>query len=93
MLQELMKPEAYPPEIRKVLMQSPRIERAICNRWMLGWPGRVQKLIETGEYLPALKEQYNLELDAIAENADNSLSETEKAELAGLSLECPIAET
>lgn len=93
MLQELMKPEAYPPEIRKVLQEPNWIRRAIANRWILGWPGRVKRLIETGEYLPALLEQEEQEADALAENADNSLSPTEKAQLAGLSLECPIAET
>ncbi len=92
-MQPLMQPKVYPPELRHELMKSGRIMRAIANRWILGWPGRVKKLIELNEYLPALKEQTELELDAIAENADSWLTETEKVQLAGLSLECPIPRT
>jgi hypothetical protein len=49
-------------------------------------------LINTHQYLPALRAQLEAELDALAENADNWLSETEKVQLAGLSLECPLPE-
>ena len=86
-MQELIKPQDYQAEIRRELQLSGRIERAICNRWMLGWPEQVKKLIETGEYLTVLKQQAEWEMDAIAENTDNWLSETEKVQLAGLSLE------
>lgn len=56
----------------------------------LGWPGRVQALIKAGDYLPALEARYQAELDALADNADPTLAEHEKVELAGLSLECPL---
>lgn len=87
----LVKPQAYPPAIRMEIGQMGRIATDIANRWMLGWPKRVEKLIQTGEYLPALREQRELEVDVLVENRDTHLTETEKVQLAGLSLECPVA--
>lgn len=88
----LVNEKAYPPEIRREIERMGRIGWQIADRWMLGWPGRVKELIRTGEYLPVLQAQREAELDALAENADNSPSETEKVQLAGLSLECPHVE-
>jgi hypothetical protein len=84
--------KAYPPEILREVRSIGRIGWQIADRWMLGWPERVQALINTHQYLPALRAQLEAELDALAENADNWLSETEKVQLAGLSLECPLPE-
>lgn len=89
---ELMKREIYPKGMSLEIERMGRIAVNIANRWVLGWPGRVKKLISQGVYLQTLREQRELELDAIAENLDTHLTETEKAQLAGLSLECPIAE-
>lgn len=91
-MQPLIKPNEYPPAIRMEISRMGRIATAIANRWMLGWPGRVKKLITTRQYLPALVYQHEQEVDALAENPDNWLTETEKVQLAGLSLECPLAE-
>lgn len=88
----LVNEKAYPPEILQEVRDMGRIGWQIADRWMLGWPKRVQALIKKHQYLPALRAQREAELDALAENADNWLSETEKAQLAGLSLECPLAE-
>jgi hypothetical protein len=51
-MQELVKPNAYPPEVRaKLLAMSSQTAREIANRWMLGWPKRVQRLIAENYYL------------------------------------------
>lgn len=92
-MQPLVRPAAYPPAIRREIAQLGRIGTAIANRWMLGWPERVKALIAAGQYLPALTAQHEAELDALAENAENWLSEMEKVQLAGLSLECPLPES
>jgi hypothetical protein len=90
MTMPLVNEKAYPPRIRDEILDRGRIARQIADRWMLGWPQRVQALIQAEQYLPALTAQREAELDALAENADNWLSETEKVQLAGLSLECPF---
>lgn len=87
---EIVNEAANPAGIRKALDDASRIKIQIANRWMLGWPGRVQALIKAGDYLPALEARYQAELDALADNADPTLAEHEKVELAGLSLECPL---
>lgn len=87
---EIVNEAMYPAAVLAELRRSGRIKRQIANRWMLGWPGRVKELIKTNQYLPALEAQYQAELDALADNADPTLAEHEKVELAGLSLECPV---
>lgn len=87
---EIVNEAAYPGAILAELKRSGRIKRQIANRWLLGWPGRVKELIKAGQYLQALEAQYQAELDALADNADPTLAEHEKVELAGLSLECPL---
>ncbi len=90
-MQELVKPNAYPPEVRaKLLALSSQTAREIANRWMLGWPKRVQRLIVENYYLEALADQTEQEEQAKMDTSLNHLSSWEKAQVWGLSLEPPI---
>lgn len=62
----------------------------LANRWMLGWPEKVQALIESQEYQAAFEMQLGQEIEAEANAAQyNHLSNWEKQELAGLSASPP----
>lgn len=90
-MQALYKPNAYPPEVReKLLAMSSQTAREIANRWMLGWPKRVQRLIEEAYYLEALADQTEQEERAKMDTSLNHLSSWEKAQVYELSLEPPI---
>ena len=89
-MQELIKPNAYPPEVREPLLAMSQTAREIANRWMLGWPKRVERLIAEHFYLNALAEQTRWEEKAKMDTSLNHLSSWEKAQEWGLSLEPPI---
>lgn len=80
-MQDLVKPNAYPPEIRAQLLTLSQTAREIANRWMLGWPKRVQRLIEEQEYLDALMYQTEQEERAKQDTSLNHLSSWEKAQV------------
>lgn len=89
-MQELIKPNAYPPEVRTQLLTMSQTAREIANRWMLGWPKRVQRLIEEHYYLEALAEQTRWEEKAKMDTSLNHLSSWEKAQVWELPMEPPI---
>jgi hypothetical protein len=84
-MQALYKPTQYPPEIRRALKLMPSLATEIANRWALGWPEAVQRLVEAGEYLEALKAQEEQEREVLSEPGNNHLARHEIAELYGLS--------
>ena len=89
-MQELVKANAYPSEVRaKLLAMSSQTAREIANRWMLGWPKRVQRLIAENYYLEALADQTEQEERAKMDTSLNHLSSWEKAQVWELSLEPP----
>lgn len=88
-MQELYRPKAYPAAIKAELDKAPPLMIEIANRWMLGWPKRVKALIETGEYLEALRSQEDSERTAISAPGTNHLARHEAAELYGLTMEPP----
>jgi len=90
-MQELIQPNAYPADVRaKLLAMSSQTAREIANRWMLGWPKRVQRLIEAHYYLEALADQTEQEERAKMDTSLNHLSNWEKAQVYELSLAPPI---
>ena len=85
--------EAYPPEILAMIEAGRNHLISVANRWMMGWPERVQALIETGEYWEALYGQTEKEIDALAESKPKqvyNLAPWEIVEQAGLSLAPPV---
>ena len=89
-MQALYKPNAYPPEVRaKLLAMSSQTAREIANRWMLGWPKRVRRLIAENYYLEALADQTEQEERAKMDTSLDHLSSWEKAQVLELSLAPP----
>jgi hypothetical protein len=91
-MQDLVKPNAYPPEIRTQVLAMSQTAREVANRWMLGWPKRVQTLIRSGYYLEALEGQAEQEERAKMDTSLNHLSSWEKAQVWELSLEPPASD-
>lgn len=91
-MQDLVKPNAYPADVRARLLAMSPTAREVANRWMLGWPKRVQKLIRSGYYLEALANQAAEEERAKADTSLNHLSNWEKAQVWELSLEPPASD-
>lgn len=86
----LSRTEIYPPEVRTAI--SSPLATEIANRWILGWPGKVHKMLKDRTCLELLQSQEQQELRALS-NPDNwHLAHLEIAELYGLSLS-PPAET
>jgi hypothetical protein len=89
MMQDVYKRKAYPPEILRAVLNSGRLGIELANRWMLGWPESVQKLIAAGEYEAAFKYQLEQEIDALAESTATHLTPTEIIAVAGLAMGPP----
>lgn len=88
-MEELYRSKTYSPEIRAAIKKLPPLATEIANRWMLGWPGAVKALLESGEYLAALKEQERQERKVLAEPGNSHLARHEIAQEYGLSLAPP----
>ncbi len=88
-MQDLYKLKEYPEDLRSLITQS-RMGVELANRWMLGWPEKVQALIEAQEYQAAFEMQLEQEIEAEANAAQYShLSSWEKREVLGLSASPP----
>lgn len=88
-MQHLVNPKAYPPDVREKVLAMSQTAREIANRWILGWPKRVEYLIRTEFYLEALEEQTRQEERAKMDTSMNHLSSWEKAQVYELSLAPP----
>ena len=89
-MQEIYRKKAFTPEALIAVRNGGRLGAALANRWMLGWPETVQKLMEAGEYVEAFKRELNLELDALTSAQDSShLAEMEIIAMAGLAMGPP----
>ncbi|MDP3333211.1 MAG: hypothetical protein Q8S55_14735 [Methylococcaceae bacterium] len=66
-MQELYKPKAYPLAIRQAIMSQSSLGVAIANRWMLGWPKRVEKLLVENQYQTYFLSQVETERQALVE--------------------------
>jgi hypothetical protein len=92
-MQNLYNPDGYPPALRSRLKKMPPLALEIANRWMLGWPERVQALIQAGEFLPALMAQEQEERRVLASETATHLARHEILQEWGLSLEPPQTST
>ena len=64
-MQALLKPGKYPMEVRKAIFSQSALGMAIANRWMLGWPKRVDSLLVEAEYQAAFLTQVETERQAL----------------------------
>jgi hypothetical protein len=92
-MQSLYKPKAYPEPMRSEMQAMSDTAIEVANRWMLGWPGRVKGLIESGEFLEALKDQEQKEIAVKLDKSLMHLSSWEKNEVMGLTDEPPYPTT
>ena len=89
MMQDVYRKKAYPQDVLVKIRNSGRLGIGLANRWMLGWPEGVQRLLVAGEYLAAFERQLNLELDALAESTTTHLAPMEIIAMAGLAMGPP----
>ncbi|MDR1935975.1 MAG: hypothetical protein LBS49_10460 [Candidatus Accumulibacter sp.] len=89
--ERLINSESYPEHILERLAESEDLSISIANRWMLGWPKRVETLLETIDYWPALMQQTELEAELIAEAEHLNLSPWEVKDLAGIDPAPPVS--
>jgi hypothetical protein len=69
MLQEIVNLKAYTPDVVLQIESMGEFAISIANRWMLGWPDRVNALLRAGAYLDCLKSQLDQEKDIVANEA------------------------
>jgi hypothetical protein len=89
-MQEIYQKKVYSPAILLAVRNSGRMGIELANRWMLGWPESVQKLIAAGEYVAAFKYQLEQEIDALAKSTAMYLTPTEIIGVAGLAMGPPM---
>ena len=89
-MQSLYNPDIYSDQVREMILQSGEIGMEIANRWMMGWPKRVVKLLVEDMYEEVFEYQLLQEQDAIARASNLShLAPMEIVVVSGLSLEPP----
>ena len=89
-MQSLYNPNIYTDEVREMILQSGEIGIEIANRWMMGWPKRVVKLLAEDMYEEVFEYQLLQEQDVIARASNLShLAPMEIIVMSGLSLEPP----
>ena len=64
-MQALLKPGKYPMEVRKAIFSQSALGMAIANRWIMGWPKRVDVLLVQTEYQAAFLTQVETERQAL----------------------------
>ena len=88
-MQSLYSPKSYPAPLQAEIKAMSDTAIEIANRWLLGWPKTVKGLIESGEYLEALKYQEAEEVRVKLDTSMNHLSSWEKNEVMGLTAAPP----
>lgn len=89
-MQAIYQKKAYPPEALRAVINSGRWGIELANRWMLGWPEGVKRLMASGEYVDAFKNQLDQERVALATARDSShLAPMEIIAMAGLAMGPP----
>lgn len=88
-MQSLYQPNLYPMEVREELRRMSPTATEIANRWMLGWPKTVKRLLANKEYLEALKNQEEQELDLFSRVDLRHLARHEICDLYGLTAAPP----
>ncbi|UTA55184.1 hypothetical protein L3D22_04945 [Lysobacter soli] len=88
-IEQLVGASVYPPDIAVAVTALSPLGIQIANRWMMGWPKRVKKLLADGTYFAALREQEKQERNVLADNQAGHLARHEVLEVYGLSLAPP----
>lgn len=88
-MQTLYRESSYPKEIKLQLQKMPPLATEILNRWMMGWPKRVQALIESQQLMPELIAQEEAERTAYSAPGNRHLARHEIAQLYGLTDAAP----
>ena len=89
-MQSLYNPDIYSDQAREMILQSGEIGIEIANRWLMGWPKRVVKLLVQDMYEEVFQYQLLQEQDVIARASNLSrLAPMEIVVMSGLSLEPP----
>ncbi len=89
-MQSLYNPDIYSDQVREMILQSGEIGIEIANRWLMGWPKRVVKLLVQDMYEEVFQYQLLQEQDVIARASNLSrLAPMEIVVMSGLSLEPP----
>jgi hypothetical protein len=68
--QQLLSADRYGPAIADKVQALGPMAISIANRWMLGWPKRVQALLDADLYLGSLEEQVAQEKNILAQETD-----------------------
>lgn len=92
-MQALYRVNRYPADVRERVAELPPLAVDIANRWMLGWPARVEALISAGEFIIALTHQERAERAAYLSSGNAHLARHEIADLYGLSPAPPKCST
>lgn len=69
-MEPLCNREVYGPGLALWIESMGSIAVSIANRWQMGWPQRVQALLNAGVYQVNLDAQMNLEKDVLSEAVD-----------------------
>jgi hypothetical protein len=72
--EQIVNPEAYPANVLEKLQAARNLSVSIANRWMLGWPDRVNELILAEKFLEALGTQTETELDSLVKAGQDGLN-------------------
>lgn len=92
-MEPLISREMYGPQLSLAIERMGRTAVSIANRWQLGWPDRVQALLNDCSYLLNLHAQKTRELDVLSEVSDlRHLSDREILVLHGISEAPPVIE-
>lgn len=92
-MEQLIQPAAYGPEVSGRIEAMGAMATSIANRWMLGWPDRVQALIGAECLLQCLQTQVEDEKEVLANEANlRHLARREILELYEIKEAPPFAE-
>lgn len=78
--------EMYGETLALMIRQHGRVAWEIADRWMLGWPDRVQALLTSGTLLECMIDQVDKEVDVLIDVPENEkhLAAHERLKLAGI---------
>lgn len=68
--EQLISRKVYAPEVASRIDAMGVTAVSIANRWLLGWPDRVAKLLKTKNYLDSLESQVEQERAVILSEAN-----------------------
>ena len=89
-MKSLYNADMYSDQIREMICESGETGIEIANRWIIGWPKRVAKLLVEDMYEDVFQYQLLQEQDVIARASNLShLAPLEIVIMSGLSLEPP----